>query len=163
MNYDDFIESLSSDKPPAGLNPWLTALWHARKGDWDRAHRIVQELPDRKAARIHAYLHRVEGDHWNSRYWHERAGTRFPEHLSLEEEWEQLVHLALESQGHVRCPPWRAKRRRVVPGSREATRDTRRAEGAKGDPKGASERGVQSYGRPVCSRNELAMLWRNAG
>ena len=63
----------------------------------------------------------------------------------------------------MRCPPWRAKRRRVVPGSREATRDTRRAEGAKGDPKGASERGVQSYGRPVCSRNELAMLWRNAG
>ena len=62
-----------------------------------------------------------------------------------------------------RCPPWRAKRRRVVPGSREATRDTRRAEGAKGDPKGASECGVQSYGRPVCSRNELAMLWRNAG
>ncbi len=62
-----------------------------------------------------------------------------------------------------RCPPWRAKRRRVVPGSREATRDTRRAEGAKGDPKGASERDVQSYGRPVCSRNELAMLWRNAG
>ena len=36
----------------------------------------------------------------------------------------------------IRCPPWRAKRRRVVPGSREATRDTRRAEGAKGDPKG---------------------------
>ncbi|RTZ71849.1 MAG: hypothetical protein DSZ02_10495 [Gammaproteobacteria bacterium] len=65
--------------------------------------------------------------------------------------------------GLIRCPPWRAKRRRVVPGSREATRDTRRAEGAKGDPKGASERGVQSYGRPVCSRNELAMLWRNAG
>ena len=64
---------------------------------------------------------------------------------------------------YIRCPPWRAKRRRVVPGSREATRDTRRAEGAKGDPKGASERGVQSYGRPVCSRNELAMLWRNAG
>ena len=64
---------------------------------------------------------------------------------------------------NIRCPPWRAKRRRVVPGSREATRDTRRAEGAKGDPKGASERGVQSYGRPVCSRNELAMLWRNAG
>jgi len=62
-----------------------------------------------------------------------------------------------------RGPPWRAKRRRVVPGSREATRDTRCAEGAKGDPKGASERGVQSYGRPVCSRNELAMLWRNAG
>ena len=69
----------------------------------------------------------------------------------------------LVSGVYIRCPPWRAKRRRVVPGSREATRDTRRAEGAKGDPKGASERDVQSYGRPVCSRNELAMLWRNAG
>ena len=32
----------------------------------------------------------------------------------------------------IRCPPWRVKRRRVVPGSREATRDTRRAEGAQG-------------------------------
>ncbi len=73
------------------------------------------------------------------------------------------VGFQLGAQAFSRCPPWRAKRRRVVPGSREATRDTRRAEGAKGDPKGASERGVQSYGRPVCSRNELAMLWRNAG
>ncbi len=78
---------------------------------------------------------------------------------------ESKSKLALSSSGIglPRCPPWRAKRRRVVPGSREATRDTQRAEGAKGDPKGASERGVQSYGRPVCSRNELAMLWRNAG
>ena len=74
-----------------------------------------------------------------------------------------IIGIALIGWGIYRCPPWRAKRRRVVPGSREATRDTRRAEGAKGDPKGASERGVQSYGRPVCSRNELAMLWRNAG
>ncbi|RTZ78541.1 MAG: Lon protease family protein, partial [Gammaproteobacteria bacterium] len=62
---------------------------------------------------------------------------------------EELVEAARKGLFH-RCPPWRAKRRRVVPGSREATRDTRRAEGAKGDPKGASERGVQSYGRPVC-------------
>ena len=77
------------------------------------------------------------------------------------EEGLQAIHVF--NYVNFRCPPWRAKRRRVVPGSREATRDTRRAEGAKGDPKGASERGVQSYGRPVCSRNELAMLWRNAG
>ncbi len=81
--------------------------------------------------------------------------------FSIVVEWAGMV-LWWPDQG-IRCPPWRAKRRRVVPGSREATRDTRRAEGAKGDPKGASERGVQSYGRPVCSRNELAMLWRNAG
>ena len=80
-------------------------------------------------------------------------------------QWDRLIGYLADGRLHIsnRCPPWRAKRRRVVPGSREATRETRRAEGAKGDPKGASERGVQSYGRPVCSRNELAMLWRNAG
>ena len=85
---------------------------------------------------------------------------------ALSARFERVTLRDFKSYGEAtlhRCPPWRAKRRRVVPGSREATRDTRRAEGAKGDPKGASERGVQSYGRPVCSRNELAMLWRNAG
>ena len=103
----------------------------------------------------------------------ERDRTRIPESTwarveqLLREDWspEQISGWLTREEGVSvsRCPPWRAKRRRVVPGSREATRDTRRAEGAKGDPKGASERGVQSYGRPVCSRNELAMLWRNAG
>ena len=104
----------------------------------------------------------------------ERDRTRIPESTwarveqLLREDWspEQISGWLTREEGvsvSHRCPPWRAKRRRVVPGSREATRDTRRAEGAKGDPKGASERGVQSYGRPVCSRNELAMLWRNAG
>jgi hypothetical protein len=96
MTYDVFLESLSDNQPPAALNPWLTALWWARKGDWDRAHRMVQEMPDRKAARIHAYLHRVEGDDWNSRYWHQRAGTRFPAEMSHEEEWEMLVRQLLD-------------------------------------------------------------------
>ena len=96
MTYEEFLESLSQKTPPAGLNPWLTALWYERQGDWDRAHRIVQELPDRKAARVHAYLHRVEGDLWNSRYWHDRAGSRLPEELSLEEEWETLVRQYLD-------------------------------------------------------------------
>ena len=96
MTYEEFLESLSQKTPPAGLNPWLTALWYERQGDWDRAHHIVQELPDRKAARVHAYLHRVEGDLWNSRYWHDRAGSRLPEELSLEEEWETLVRQYLD-------------------------------------------------------------------
>ncbi len=84
-------------------------------------------------------------------------------HWSIENRLHWVRDVTFDEDRCQRCPPWRAKRRRVVPGSREATRDTRRAEGAKGDPKGASERGVQSYGRPVCGRNELAMLWWNAG
>ena len=104
MDYEDFLEIVESDDPPPWLDPWLSALWYARRGDWDRAHCIVQELPDRKAARIHAYLHRVEGDHWNSRYWHDRAGTHFPENLTLDAEWEQLVRLALASRGSGTLP-----------------------------------------------------------
>ena len=98
MTYEEFLESLSKESPPAGLDPWLTALWYERKGDWDRAHRIVQELPDRKAARIYAYLHRVEGDLGNSRYWHRHAGTAFPDHLSEEEEWAMLATALLEGE-----------------------------------------------------------------
>ena len=45
----------------------------------------------------------------------------------------------------------------LCPDPLPAMESDRRAEGAKGDSKGASERGVQSYGRPVCSRNELAI------
>jgi len=29
-------------------------------------------------ARMHAYLHREEGDFDNANYWHGRAGTRMP-------------------------------------------------------------------------------------
>jgi hypothetical protein len=48
------------------------------------------------AARIHAYLHRKEGDEWNSRYWYRRAGTSYPENMSLAQEWEYLVDMLVE-------------------------------------------------------------------
>ncbi len=91
-----FLASLEADSPPATIGPHLQALWLARRGDWDGAHRIVQELDDSAAARIHAWLHRVEGDRWNSEYWHRRAGTTFPDHLSEEAEWEMLVELLID-------------------------------------------------------------------
>lgn len=91
MQYREFMDSLERQHCPAGLEPCLEALWHEAQGDWDTAHAIVQSLHDATAARIHAYLHRKEGDEWNSRYWHRRAGSRFPEGMSLEEEWDSLV------------------------------------------------------------------------
>lgn len=50
------------------------------------------------AARIHAYLHRKEGDEWNSKYWHRRAGSVHPQKLSLEQEWESLVSELVDEQ-----------------------------------------------------------------
>jgi hypothetical protein len=85
-----FISSLSLDEPPAGLSVYEKALWFAGKGDWEKAHDLIQEVDDKQAARIHAYLHRQEGDLSNSRYWYAKAETHMPEQ-SLEEEWESLV------------------------------------------------------------------------
>lgn len=91
MLYEEFIHSLDESQCPAGSGPYLEALWYDSNGDWHRAHQIVQEINDATAARIHAYLHRKEGDIWNSKYWHRHAGSTFPESMSLEEEWDMLA------------------------------------------------------------------------
>ena len=91
MDFDGFVKALPTGEMPVGLNTAMRALWHDAAGDWDTAHEIVQQLNDAGAARIHAYLHRKEGDHWNARYWHRQAGSIYPEHMSLEQEWASLV------------------------------------------------------------------------
>ena len=96
MNYQEFVDSLGHGECPLQLEPCLQALWYDASGNWNTAHEIVQNLGDPGAARIHAYLHRKEGDDWNARYWHRRAGTVYPENMSLEEEWQFLVRLFVE-------------------------------------------------------------------
>ncbi len=96
MNHQEFIDSLKHDSCPDGLDHCLQALWYDAAGDWNRAHEIVQNIHHAKAARIHAYLHRKEGDDWNAGYWHRQAGTRFPENMSLEQEWDSLVALFVD-------------------------------------------------------------------
>jgi hypothetical protein len=69
-------------------------LWHERKGNWDRAHRIVQDAETAEAAWVHAYLHRREGDLANARYWYRRAG-RDEATGPLDSEWTNLVDALL--------------------------------------------------------------------
>jgi hypothetical protein len=88
MTYAEFT-SLTS--PSAELSAYLTALWHERQGDWNRAHEIVQDLETREAAAIHAYLHRREGNLSNAQYWYEQAHRKFDFTLSMDDEWERLV------------------------------------------------------------------------
>jgi hypothetical protein len=53
----------------------LKAIDLALGGQWDAAHKIVQQYEeDPAAAWIHAVLHKIEGDLDNSRYWYRRAG-----------------------------------------------------------------------------------------
>jgi hypothetical protein len=82
--------TLSNATPPAGLAPPLAALWWAAKGDWDAAHKIVQDESDANSAWVHAYLHRVEGDLSNAGYWYRQAGQPVAND-PLEAEWERLV------------------------------------------------------------------------
>ena len=85
-----FTESLSRPAPPTPLSAALQGLWWAAKGEWDRAHRIVQDEDSADGAWVHAYLHRVEGDLANASYWYRQAG-RVGASGPLEEEWRAIA------------------------------------------------------------------------
>lgn len=65
-------------------------MWWQAKGDWDKAHKMAQADEGEAGARVHAYLHRVEGDLANATYWYRRAG-RPAATGSLEAEWTTIV------------------------------------------------------------------------
>ena len=90
MDIDEFRHSLAASAPPTGMSQLAQALWYDAKGDWTRAHEIVQSVKGKTSARVHAYLHRKEGDADNANYWHDRAGTKMPK-IPLEKEWQALV------------------------------------------------------------------------
>jgi hypothetical protein len=90
MNLDDFKASLGEAQPRTGLSAPLSALWWDAKGDWTRAHALVDELESKDGMAVHAYLHRKEGNATNADYWYARAGRGFYR-PPLEAEWEALV------------------------------------------------------------------------
>jgi hypothetical protein len=90
MNLESFKESISNDAPDPGLSVYLRALWWDARGDWEAAHDLINDLSGEKAAWVHAYLHRKEGDLGNAGYWYARAGKALPA-VSLKEEWSLIV------------------------------------------------------------------------
>lgn len=90
MNLQSFIKSITETTLPVGMTIYLQSLWYDGKGNWEKSHELIQELEDKTAARIHAYLHRKEGDQWNADYWYQRAGKKRPS-TSFNQEWEELV------------------------------------------------------------------------
>ena len=77
------------------MGPQLAALWWAAKGDWDRAHKIVQDESDANSAWVHAYLHRVEGDLGNAGYWYRQAGQPIDPFALLKAEGGNLVRVRI--------------------------------------------------------------------
>lgn len=101
MNLEQFRLSLHQAEPPSQATDLLLALWTEAKGEWTKsdwtgAHEIVQAHSGEQAARVHAYLHRREGDHSNARYWYTRGGIK-PFEGELEDEWDEIVVSLLPS------------------------------------------------------------------
>jgi hypothetical protein len=90
MNVEQFRASLADAAPRADLPPPLAALWWDAKGDWARAHGLVDELETVDGMAVHAYLHRKEGSASNADYWYQRASRNF-QRPTLDAEWSALV------------------------------------------------------------------------
>jgi len=90
MTLHDFRQSLTATEPPAGLTLALAGLWWDGKGDWKRAHESAQQDEGSEGSRVHAYLHRKEGDQDNAAYWYGRAGKPVC-HEPLDTEWLTIV------------------------------------------------------------------------
>lgn len=95
MDIETFIDSTDDEYPPQGLSEILTSLWWDKKGDWDTAHFIAQNIATIQGSAVHAYLHREEGVLWNADYWYRRAGRPRPD-IALDQEWRLLVEEMLK-------------------------------------------------------------------
>ena len=85
-----FKKTLSDNEPPQEASVYLQALWYDARNDWNKSHQLIQDIDNKDAAWIHAYLHRKEGDITNADYWYRRAGKIRPS-ATLENEWEEIV------------------------------------------------------------------------
>jgi hypothetical protein len=90
MTFDEFEKACGERTLPASATDLLQSLYQDRIGDWNTAHTIAQSIPTPDGSRVHAYLHRKEGDLGNASYWYSRAGTTAPTD-SLDAEWERLA------------------------------------------------------------------------
>lgn len=90
MTATEFRASLVDENPPDSLPVPLAALWWDAKGDWARAHDLVDSLETAEGMSVHAYLHRKEGAASNADYWYKRAGRKF-HRPALEAEWTALI------------------------------------------------------------------------
>lgn len=70
----------------------------ALSGAWDEAHEIVQEMNGSFANWIHAVLHKIEGDEWNSRYWYARTTAKYEDFVNPTHELQAIRQQLLAAQ-----------------------------------------------------------------
>ena len=74
-------------------------------GDWQAAHRIVQDDPGPLASWAHGIVHLIEGDLGNAGYWYRQAGRTAPDPEQIGEEISALGKRLREASPDDRTSP----------------------------------------------------------
>lgn len=77
-------------------DPILQCLYLIKHDKWDEAHDIAQDIESDFGYLLHGFLHKIEGDVWNAKYWYRRANEEYKE-VGIESEWYSLVEKYLKS------------------------------------------------------------------
>lgn len=77
--------------PDASLSDEAKALWQAKKGNWEDAHNIAQEIHTKAGSWIHALLHLLEGDQGNANYWFHKAGKASRKPAEIDALWDEIA------------------------------------------------------------------------
>lgn len=60
--------------------------------DWQGAHELAQQYHDPLAYWLHAVLHKMEGDKWNSEYWYAKtADHHYQEYADAVDELQAIA------------------------------------------------------------------------
>lgn len=60
--------------------------------EWGAAHEIAQSHTDPISNWLHAILHKIEGDEWNSKYWYARSeGRQYEDYPTVNEELAAIL------------------------------------------------------------------------
>jgi hypothetical protein len=69
------------------------AVEAALDGEWEVSHKIAQDYSDPIANWIHAVLHKIEGDVWNSKYWYAKSsGKIFEDFDDTQDELREILN-----------------------------------------------------------------------
>ena len=78
------------------------AIRHLQRGDFEKAHAIVQNDNTEMGCWAHGIVHMLEGDLGNARYWYRRAGRPFPRERDASAEIDALVTALRQQQAAVK-------------------------------------------------------------
>ena len=97
MNPAQLKSSAETDaQPPRSLWREAQSLWFIKKGDWDAAHDIAQDIETPVGSWLHALLHLIEGDLGNARYWFTEAGRPVKKPSQIDELWDEIAAVVLK-------------------------------------------------------------------